>query len=537
MSLSLVSKSFIVSVFSLLVLSCAIHSPSPPTVEAALNLRKARLPNQKLESRVAHYLRAAELSVPLVHGAASESMIYNQAVAELAVLLRKSDQPAFWNNPFSVSADGLTYRLKFKPASDDGVWAPDYFTSLQLASDVNESEIKTVNTRSGFGGELVGIRKMEPRESFTMKSGINAAVTSVLNFSGNEATLSLEDPTKRSVIRIAGSPRPLAANFSAPNSAYPHINKRLVGFLEGLRPGWFMAESGVFCLQPYDPQRIPVIFVHGLISTPYIWFDPINQINQDPVLRSRYQPMVFAYPSGFPLAFVAMKFRDQLSEFQKTHPMPNGFILVGHSEGGLVTQMQTMTLTREDWKKAVGSKADKLFAKQQYLETIEKALLIKANPEVKRVIFISTPHRGSEMALDSIGKIASHLIRLPMTLINPFLSGIGQAASVMSGHPGQLPNSITSFSPGNPTLITMDTKKVVPPCHSIIGNRGLPGPLADSSDGVVPYWSSHLYYAKSEVIVPGPHSCYDFPEAIKEMKRILHLHLETIGGSARAPRL
>jgi hypothetical protein len=141
------------------------------------------------------------------------------------------------------------------------------------------------------------------------------------------------------------------------------------------------------------------------------------------------------------------------------------------------------------------------------------------------------------MALDSIGKIASHLIRLPMTLINPFLSGIGQAASVMSGHPGQLPNSITSFSPGNPTLITMDTKKVVPPCHSIIGNRGLPGPLADSSDGVVPYWSSHLYYAKSEAIVPGPHSCYDFPEAIKEMKRILHLHLETIGGRTRAPRL
>ena len=232
-----------------------------------------------------------------------------------------------------------------------------------------------------------------------------------------------------------------------------------------------------------------------------------------------------------------MKFRDQLSKFQKTHPMPNGFILVGHSEGGLVTQMQTMTLTRDDWKKAVGSKADILFAKQQYLEKIEKALLIKANPEVKRVIFISTPHRGSDMALDSIGKIASHLIRLPMTLINPFLSEIGQAASVMSGHPGKLPNSITSFSPGNPTLITMDTKKVVPPCHSIIGNRGLPGPLADSSDGVVPYWSSHLYYAKSEAIVPGPHSCYDFPEAIKEMKRILHLHLETIRGRTRAPSL
>lgn len=78
-------------------------------------------------------------------------------------------------------------------------------------------------------------------------------------------------------------------------------------------------------------------------------------------------------------------------------------------------------------------------------------------------------------------------------------------------------------------LLTMATREVVPPCHSIIGNRGRPGPLIDSSDGVVPYWSSHLDYAKSQVIVPGPHGCYDYPGAIKEMKRILHLHLESIG--------
>jgi len=71
----------------------------------------------------------------------------------------------------------------------------------------------------------------------------------------------------------------------------------------------------------------------------------------------------------------------------------------------------------------------------------------------------------------------------------------------------------------------MATKQVVPPCHSIIGNRGKPGPLADSSDGVVPYWSSHLDKAQSELIVPGPHGSTGLPQTIAELDRILRLHV------------
>ena len=74
----------------------------------------------------------------------------------------------------------------------------------------------------------------------------------------------------------------------------------------------------------------------------------------------------------------------------------------------------------------------------------------------------------------------------------------------------------------------MDTVPVQAPYHSIIGNRGKPGPLADSSDGIVPYWSSHMNRALSEVIVPGPHGLVNYPQNIAELKRILHLHLKTV---------
>jgi hypothetical protein len=65
------------------------------------------------------------------------------------------------------------------------------------------------------------------------------------------------------------------------------------------------------------------------------------------------------------------------------------------------------------------------------------------------------------------------------------------------------------------------------PYHSIIGDRGK-NDSPKSTDGVVAYWSSHLDGAKSEKIVPGPHSSTGLPETITELDRILELHLKTL---------
>src|SRR5256884_5995750 len=62
------------------------------------------------------------------------------------------------------------------------------------------------------------------------------------------------------------------------------------------------------------------------------------------------------------------------------------------------------------------------------------------------------------------------------------------------------------------------------PYHSIMGDRGH-GDTPNSSDGVVPYWSSHLDGAKSEKIVPSDHGANQNPEAIAEVIRILKEHI------------
>jgi hypothetical protein len=198
--------------------------------------------------------------------------------------------------------------------------------------------------------------------------------------------------------------------------------------------------------------------------------------------------------------------------------------------GGLLSQAQVTNMTRADWEKTVGGPMMELFATLKPADLVAKATTFKANSRIKRVVFVCTPHRGSKMASGGIGELGIKLISLPTDLATTLKSEIPEE-TLRKINNGRLPNSVSNLKPNAPYLAVMNKQSIHAPYHSIIGNRGKPGPLADSSDGVVPYWSSHLDGAKSECIVPGPHGSCQLPQTITEIDRILRLHLETRSAS------
>ena len=103
----------------------------------------------------------------------------------------------------------------------------------------------------------------------------------------------------------------------------------------------------------------------------------------------------------------------------------------------------------------------------------------------------------------------------------------------------RVPTSIDTLSPKNRFVRTMNRLPIADhiPYHSIIGDRGR-GDTPNSSDGVVPYWSSHVGGAKSEKIVPSGHGANQHPKGIAEVIRILKEHIESIGSvTKRQPRI
>jgi pimeloyl-ACP methyl ester carboxylesterase len=303
-----------------------------------------------------------------------------------------------------------------------------------------------------------------------------------------------------------------------------------VGLVGGFEARNYPAKIGLYFLQPYDPDRIPLVFVHGLFSTPWTWVQTINGLQADPEIRKHYQFWVFAYPTGYPILYSALRLRDELSRADRAYPNHKPYVVVGHSMGGMLTHDQVVTLTPAMWEKSMGETAEAIFAKERSDSLIVRATTFRANPRIKRVVFICTPHRGSKMASGGLGKFAISLINLPGQLATVMKDSLSSGELLqLTGSSKRLPNSVWGLKPTNPALEVINSAPISVPYHSIIGDRGK-GDSPNSTDGVVAYWSSHLDGARSELIVPGPHGSCELPQTIAELDRILRLHLRTDSG-------
>lgn len=90
--------------------------------------------------------------------------------------------------------------------------------------------------------------------------------------------------------------------------------------------------GGLFMLQPYHSDKIPVLFVHGVNGGPTDWQATIGSLD-----TSLYQPWVIYYPSGFRLDLISEYFLKAVVILQEKYRFDK-FAIVAHSMGGLVTR-------------------------------------------------------------------------------------------------------------------------------------------------------------------------------------------------------
>lgn len=353
------------------------------------------------------------------------------------------------------------------------------------------------------------------------------AVTALIRFNGDEAVIDLVDPFQTHSVSIRGRQVPLHADFNS-SVAYILSKERidLLGFARLMNPTDYDDTARLSAIQPYDPKKIPVLFVHGLQDTPASFAPMYFQLMDDPGFRRHFQVWAFSYPSGYPYPLPAATLRQELDAMRKLYPDHKDIVIVGHSMGGLVSRLMVTSVGDRIWLDYFGTPPSETPLKGDSRQLIKDALIFDAREEIGRAIFIAAPHRGSQLATNIIGWIGVKLVRFPATIADVRDSVVNVLTADQSGmRLDRFPSSIDTLSPNNRFVNTINQFPIDPgiPYHSIMGDRGR-GNTPDSSDGVVAYWSSHLEGAVSEKIVPSDHMAHQHPEGIEEVRRILYLH-------------
>jgi len=393
--------------------------------------------------------------------------------------------------------------------------------------------------KPGLGAPLVVVGKdaasrgNQPFEARHVFYGM----TGVIDFKGGACVAAFLDPLAVENVELNGHTHPLAADFTAPLALalakQNHRRKELSGLF---RPAEFEARARLTRLEPYNPAKIPVLCIHGLGDSQATWTPLIQTLRGQAALRKNYQFWFFSYPTGFPYPFAASVLRRRLDEITAHYPDHRKIVVIGHSMGGMIGRTLITDSGMNLWNALYDKSPAEMPFSAETLGVMSDSLIFQPRPEISRVIFASASHRGSDVATGILGRLGSRMIGSPRDILpyapyEPKVLALVRPNST-GANLRRMPNSIDFLKPTNRFVTALAELPLAPgiPYHSIIGDRGRGGNLSRvppvSTDGIVPYWSSHLEGARSETIIPSRHWTNQHPTGIAEVERILREHLK-----------
>ena len=424
-------------------------------------------------------------------------------------------------------------------------WGDLALLAFTPADELGITGLKIRYRRPGIGASLAADATPATEENgFHVEPHVKVPVTALLLVDAPRhdlatghlrGTIEIHPAYEPSDVTIGGQRVPLEVDTStafAFSLSDPEVwESELAGFLDG---NFFeRAKAQLAGLEPYRPGQIPVVFIHGTASSSGRWANLINDMQSDPVIRERYQFWSFTYATGNPTPFSAEQLRELIELTVHTldprgrDPALREIVLIGHSQGGLLAKWAAIDSGSRLWDVFSAKPPEALHVSPETAGLLRRVFFVEPLPEVRRAIFIATPHHGSFIAEAWISQLLARLIT-PRARILEALRDLTEDNSddLRFRHGVSRFGSVWDMTPSNPFLQAFAAIPVSASvtAHSIIAVAG-DGPIEAGNDGVVSYQSAHIPEAVSEVVVRAGHSVQDHPETLSEVRRILLLHL------------
>ena len=523
------------------VTACASSTPSHAAADAMQSARDAAARAERFGDKrqaTAEWLRCAGDAWRAMQAPSpSAAQLSTRCTDE--VLARVFAQRGHGWKPGTTRVEGVELRVEFRGLSPD-LQLP---LTLARASDIDLAGYGDRHLVRGYGVALAVMSarcKGTPRCDLNPPEGVFRPASAWIeqNAEDDIPTLVLTDPLRHPVLSTASGDQTLSIDTSAAfalGAGTSKLNRLGVwGLLGGREIG---RRVGVYLLDEYDPNKFPIVMIHGLGSSPLIWGRLSNAIWADPALRARYQVWHVVYLSDPPLLVVRLRVQHYLDNAWRAldpecdDPARRHIVLVGHSMGGVVSRMLSVDSGEALWNAAFLVPPAQLHGDPKELATLDAVFRFHAYPGVARDIFLATPHYGAPRA----DTFFSRFVRTLVGNNTPEIRGLRKIAqdNIDAVQPdlreiyqrGAI-NSISTLERKQPVRIAgeMLLPRANIPYHTIAGV--LPG-SQPPGDGAVPLESARIAGAASTLVIDSRHQIYDNPEAVAEVVRILHEDLES----------
>ena len=443
----------------------------------------------------------------------------------------------------------------------EGRWKLHNFERFELVSDYKTSGIENQYRTYGLGVPLIGVCKTQQsgsREGKYYPPSLTLPLTAFFElvdthdpdaatphdqFTSHahpKAVIKLYDPLETTFVEHHDVTVPLESDLTTPLAYHlndPLLNSGLLATATLINGELADGIHGMYMLSPFDPNKIPVVMVHGIWSSPVTWAHMFNDLRAIQEIHENYQFWFYAYPTGQPFWISAQQMREDLQQIRREldpgtdSKALDEMILIGHSMGGLVSQLQVIDSGNRFWQELVSdSPFGDLEGDSASIQQLRDTFFFRANPGVDHVITIGTPNRGSASANATTRWVGQKLFTLPSIFGDGFSKLVRENPDILGdGTLLTTTTSVDSLSPDCPIFEVMETagRPSSIRFHNVIGQIPKRGFIRRSSepgdgDGVVSVESAKSRFAESEIILNAEHSkIHQHPGCILEVRKIL----------------
>ena len=282
-------------------------------------------------------------------------------------------------------------RLDVTFDQDQLVWGDLQLTEFAPASELGVYGLRNRYRRPGFGAPLAATTSaIDPVEGIQVTAKQRVPVTALLRIADDgralaegqiSAALEIYTPSDPEETTIAGRTVPLEVEPTA-SLAYGLSNPDIWATeLRGFVLGDLLqtAPTNLVELQPHQPGRFPVVFVHGTASSAGRWADMLNDLLSFPNIRDRFEFWFFSYETGNPIPYSALQLRQAL-ELAVASLDPEGrdaalrdMVIIGHSQGGLLAKMTAIDTGSRLWDGVSNRPLDELRMQPETRELLQEA--------------------------------------------------------------------------------------------------------------------------------------------------------------------